>query len=96
MLANMTEFGRTPYFTAQEFQKFGFKMVIWPVSSLRIGAKAIGELYAELKAKGTAEAMLDRMQTRAELYETIGYRDYESLDASVAASVAPPDLRGRR
>ncbi len=40
--------------------------------------------------------MLDRMQTRAELYETIGYSDYESLDASVAASVAPPDLRGRR
>jgi len=92
----MTEFGRTPYFTAQEFQEFGFKMVIWPVSSLRVSAKAMNDLYAELKARGTAEAMLDRMQTRAELYETIGYSDYERLDASVAASAVPPDLRGRR
>ena len=96
LLANMTEFGRTPYFTAQEFEQFGFKMIIWPVSSLRVAAKAMRDLYAELKAKGTAEAMLDRMQTRAELYETIGYSDYESLDASVAASAVPPDSRGRR
>jgi methylisocitrate lyase len=95
LLANMTEFGRTPYFTAQEFQEFGFKMVIWPVSSLRIAAKAMSDLYAELKARGTAEAMLDRMQTRAELYETIGYSDYESLDVSVAASVVPPDPPNR-
>ncbi len=95
LLANMTEFGRTPYFTAQEFQEFGFKMVIWPVSSLRVAAKAMGDLYAELKAKGTAEAMLDRMQTRAELYETIGYSDYENLDTSVAASVVPPDPPNR-
>ncbi len=95
LLANMTEFGRTPYFTAQEFQEFGFKMVIWPVSSLRISAKAMSDLYAELKARGTAEAMLDRMQTRAELYETIGYSDYENLDTSVAASVVPPDPPNR-
>jgi methylisocitrate lyase len=95
LLANMTEFGRTPYFTARQFEECGFKMVIWPVSSLRVAAKAIGELYAELKAKGTAEAMLDRMQTRAELYETIGYSDYESLDDSVATSVVPPDLERR-
>jgi methylisocitrate lyase len=96
LLANMTEFGRTPYFTTRQFEEFGFRMVIWPVSSLRVAAKAIGELYAELKAKGTAEATLDRMQTRAELYETIGYSDYESLDASAAASVVPPDVRARR
>jgi methylisocitrate lyase len=96
LLANMTEFGRTPYFTARQFEEFGFKMVIWPVSSLRVAAKSITDLYAELKEKGTAEAMLDRMQTRAELYEVIGYRDYEGLDASVAASVVPPELRGGR
>jgi methylisocitrate lyase len=95
LLANMTEFGRTPYFTARQFEEFGFKMVIWPVSSLRVAAKSIGELYAELKAKGTAEAMLGRMQTRAELYDIIGYRDYESLDSSVAASVVRPDPQTR-
>ena len=89
LLANMTEFGRTPYFSAREFEAFGFKMVIWPVSSLRIAARAIEELYNELRANGSAEAMLPRMQTRAELYETIGYAEYEALDASIAASVVP-------
>jgi methylisocitrate lyase len=96
LLANMTEFGRTPCFMAHEFEEFGFKMVIWPVSSLRVAANSITELYAELKEKGTAEAMVDRMQTRAELYDAIGYRDYERLDASVAVSVVSPDLRKRR
>src|SRR5579863_1638881 len=81
LLANMTEFGRTPYFTAQEFQEFGFKMVIWPVSSLRVAAKSIEELYRRLAEEGSAVAMLDRMQTRAELYETVGYHDFEALDA---------------
>ena len=56
----------------------------------------MSDLYAELKARGTAEAMLDRMQTRAELYETIGYSEYEALDQSVAQSVVPPDVRGKR
>jgi methylisocitrate lyase len=89
LLANMTEFGRTPYFTAAEFESFGYKMVIWPVTSLRIAAKAVEELYAELKAKGSAEALLPRMQTRAELYRTIGYADYEALDATLIGSVLP-------
>jgi methylisocitrate lyase len=95
LLANMTEFGRTPYFTAAQFEAFGFHMVIWPVSSLRIAAKAIGDLYQCIMRDGSAEAMLDRMQTRAELYQTIGYADYEALDESLAQSVVPPDLRGK-
>ena len=89
LLANMTEFGRTPHFTAEEFAAFGYKMVIWPVTSLRIAAKAVEDLYAELKAKGSAEALLPRMQTRAELYKTIGYADYEALDATLISSVLP-------
>jgi methylisocitrate lyase len=89
LLANMTEFGRTPHFTAEEFESFGYKMVIWPVTSLRIAAKAVEGLYAELKAKGSAEALLPRMQTRAELYNTIGYADYEALDATLISSVLP-------
>jgi methylisocitrate lyase len=87
----MTEFGRTPYFTARQFAEFGFKMVIWPVSSLRVAAKSIGELYAELKAKGSAQDMLERMQTRAELYAAIEYGEYEGLDNSIALSVLPPE-----
>lgn len=93
VLANMTEFGRTPYFTAEQFESFGCKMVIWPVSSLRIAAKAVEEMYATLAREGSAAGLLDRMQTRAELYATLGYHDYESLDASVARSVVPEDIR---
>jgi methylisocitrate lyase len=96
LLANMTEFGRTPYFTAQQFADFGFAMVIWPVSSLRIAAKAFDDLYARLMREGSAESLLDRMQTRAQLYEAIGYNDYEALDQSIAQSVVPPDLRRRQ
>jgi len=92
LLANMTEFGRTPFFTAKEFEDMGYKMVIWPVTSLRVSAKAVEELYAELKATGSAKALLPRMQTRAELYDTIGYHDYEALDSSIVASVVPPPL----
>src|SRR3984957_4778094 len=93
LLANMTEFGRTPYFTARQFADFGFAMVIWPVSSLRVAAKAISDLYETLMRDGSAEALLERMQTRAELYETIGYHDYEALDETIAQSAVPPDLR---
>jgi methylisocitrate lyase len=89
LLANMTEFGRTPHFTAKQFEQFGFKMVIWPVSSLRVEAKAVEELYGCLAREGSAVAMIGKMQTRAELYDTIGYHDYEALDASIARSVVP-------
>lgn len=89
LLANMTEFGRTPFFTAKEFEELGYKMIIWPVTSLRIAAKAVEALYAELKARGSAEALLPRMLTRGELYKTIGYADYEALDASIVASLLP-------
>ena len=89
LLANMTEFGRTPFFTRDEFEAMGYRMVIWPVSALRIAARAQEELYASLARNGSTEAMLPRMQTRAELYETIGYHDFEALDRSIAKSVAP-------
>ncbi len=89
LLANMTEFGRTPPFTAHEFESFGYAMVIWPVSSLRVAAKAQNELYATIARDSSAAAMLPRMQTRQELYETIGYFDYEALDAQIARSALP-------
>ena len=89
LLANMTEFGRTPFFTADEFQAMGYRMVIWPVSSLRVAARAQRDLYETIRRDGSTQAMLARMQTRAELYETIGYHDFESLDLSLAASILP-------
>jgi methylisocitrate lyase len=89
LLANMTEFGRTPFFTASEFEAMGYSMVIWPVSALRVANKAQAELYAAIRRDGGAQAMLERMQTRVELYATIDYAGYEALDASIVASVAP-------
>ncbi|HTI67518.1 MAG TPA: methylisocitrate lyase [Caulobacteraceae bacterium] len=89
LLANMTEFGRTPFFTAAEFEAMGYKMVIWPVSSLRVAAKAQEELYAGIRRDGGTRNFIDRMQTRTELYATIGYADYEALDSSIVASIPP-------
>jgi methylisocitrate lyase len=93
LLANMTEFGRTPLLSAAEFEALGFKMVIWPVSSLRVAARAMERLYAELARTGTQRGLLDDMQTRQELYATIGYHDYEALDETIARSVVPGDDR---
>ena len=89
LLANMTEFGRTPFFTASEFEAMGYRMVIWPVSSLRVANKAQEKLYTTLKREGSTKAMVGEMQTRAELYETIGLHEYEALDASIIRTVVP-------
>ena len=95
LLANMTEFGRTPFFTASEFEAMGYSMVIWPVSSLRVANKAQEELYAAIVRDGGTQGMLERMQTRAELYATIGYAAYEALDASIARTVVPVGMPQR-
>jgi methylisocitrate lyase len=89
LLANMTEFGKTPYLSAEEFEKLGYKIVIWPVSSLRIAAKAMEEFYRMLSKKGSAQPHLQRMQTRKELYEIIRYNDYEGLDKNIKRSRTP-------
>ena len=92
LLANMTEFGRTPFFTAAEFQAMGYAMVIWPVSHLRIAARAMEELYAAIARDGGTQEMVERMQTRAQLYDTIRYHEYEALDASLIKTVVPEGL----
>ena len=92
LLANMTEFGRTPFFTGAEFEAMGYRMVIWPVSALRVANRAQAELYAALRRDDGTRGQLNRMQTRAELYETIGLAEYEALDASIVATVVPPGI----
>ncbi len=96
LLANMTEFGRTPYMTASEFAELGYKIVIWPVSSFRVAAKAQEVLYRALKRDGGTHAMLDQMQTRKELYAALGYHDYEALDQSLIKTVTPDEPERRR
>jgi len=92
LLANMTEFGRTPFITAGEFAALGYRMVIWPVSSLRVAARAQEELYRVLNRDGATAAMVEKMQTRTELYATIGYQEYEDLDASIIRTVVPEGM----
>ena len=95
LLGNMTEFGRTPFFTANEFEAMGYAMVIWPVSSLRVANKAQDELYRAIVRDGGTHKMIDRMQTRAELYATIGLHDYEALDASIVQTIVPEGMPQR-
>jgi len=95
LLANMTEFGRTPFYTADEFAAMGYRMVIWPVSALRVAAKAHEELYDSIRTHGGAHKMVARMQTRAELYDTIAYADYEALDSSIAKTILPTSSKSQ-
>lgn len=95
LLANMTEFGRTPFFTASEFEAMGYRMVIWPVSALRAANKAQEQVFAAIRRDGGTQNALDRMQTRQELYDTIGYHEYEALDASIVKTVVPQGMPQR-
>ncbi|WP_423751962.1 methylisocitrate lyase [Brevibacillus parabrevis] len=87
LLANMTEFGKTPYYSAQQFAEMGYQMVIYPVTSLRAAAKAYERIFSMIKTHGTQKAALSDMQTRSELYEAISYYRYEELDNRIAKTV---------
>lgn len=87
ILANMTEFGKTPYISAQEFQDMGVGMVIYPVTSLRVAAKAYERIFNLIRQEGSQKDGLKDMQTRKELYETISYYDFEDLDNHIAKTV---------
>jgi len=84
LLANMTEFGRTPYLTVDEFAGLGYKIVIFPVTLQRIAAKAVQEGLETLSRERTQRGLLDRMQSRQELYDLLGYQAPRSAQA-------PPD-----
>ncbi|MFB0831311.1 methylisocitrate lyase [Brevibacillus laterosporus] len=87
LLANMTEFGKTPYYTAEEFAKLGYRMVIYPVTSLRVAAKAYERVFQVMKKQGTQKGELANMQTRSELYEAISYKEFEALDKEIAKTI---------
>jgi methylisocitrate lyase len=84
LLANMTEFGKSPLLSAERLGELGYRLVIFPVSAARVAAKHVGAMYADLVRDGAQGEWLDRMMTRAELYELIGYDAYAELDRSLA------------
>jgi methylisocitrate lyase len=83
LLANMTEFGKSKLLTAKQISDLGFNIVIYPVTTLRLAMKAVEDGLAVIKSDGTQESLLKQMQTRAELYELIRYKDYEQFDKDV-------------
>ena len=74
VLANLTEFGKTPYFTVAELAGAGVALVLYPLSASRAAAAASREVYSTIRRDGTQKLAVDRMQTRADLYDTLDYR----------------------
>ena len=77
VLANITEFGKTPMFTTQELGGAGVRLALYPLSAFRAMSKAAERVYGELRRQGTQKGVLDTMQSRTELYDVLGYMDYE-------------------
>jgi len=77
VLANLTEFGRTPGFTTVELASAGIRLVLYPLSAFRAMSRAALDVYQAIRRDGTQRAVIDRMQTREELYGVLGYHAYE-------------------
>jgi methylisocitrate lyase len=85
VLANLTEFGMTPLFTTAELRSAGVGLALYPLSAFRAMNKAAESVYTAIRRDGTQAAVIDTLQTRAELYERIGYHAYEArLDSLFA------------
>jgi len=87
LLANMTEFGKSPYMSVKEFEDMGYNMVIFPLTAFRVMLKSVADALSKLKAEGTQEAFIEEMMTRKELYEIIGYEDYEGIDKKISKKI---------
>lgn len=80
LVANMTEFGKTPYLSVAEFEDLGYRLVLFPVTALRMATKAIDQMLSELRSRGTQRNLLEQMQTRQQLYDLLKYAEYEQRD----------------
>ena len=89
LLANMTEFGKTPLVPAAELEQMGYRLVIYPVSGLRVAHRAMQELFAQIKRTGSQEAFLDRMAHRQELYELVGLPAIHAAERRFSGSGPP-------
>jgi methylisocitrate lyase len=78
VLANITEFGKTPLFTVAELASVGVQLTLYPLSAFRAMSKAAEAVYGAIRNEGTQKSVIDRMQTRSELYDVLGYHDYEN------------------
>ena len=91
VLANITEFGKTPLFTVEELADAGVRLALYPLTAFRAMSKAASTVYETLRAQGTQSMLTGQMQTRAELYDVLHYHAYEEkLDALFAKQPPPP------
>lgn len=84
LLANMTEYGKSPLLSASELGKMGYRIVIFPLTAFRAALTTIDEIYGELKGKGTQRDSLIKIMTRKDYYELIGYYEYEQEDMKLS------------
>lgn len=91
VLANMTEFGKTEYIDLETFSEIGINLVLFPVTSLRAAAYNVEETYKVIKEKGTQKSVLDKLQTRKELYDILRLHEYEEMDSKIARTVLPDE-----
>jgi methylisocitrate lyase len=95
VLANITEFGKTPLFTTRELGEAGVRLALYPLSAFRAMSAAALAVYETLRREGTQQAVVDTMQDRMELYDVLGYHDYErKLDALFATDGAATKSQG--
>ena len=83
LLANITEFGKTPLLSVKRLEDLGYNLMILPVTTLRLAMKAVHDGLTVIKAEGTQAGIVERMQTRAELYDLLQYEDYNDFDQSI-------------
>ncbi|MFD6150019.1 methylisocitrate lyase [Streptomyces sp. NPDC060243] len=91
LLANMTEFGKGKLLTARALEDLGYNIALYPVTFLRLAMGAVEDGLRTVKAEGTQESLLPRMQTRSRLYELLDYEAYASFDSAVFDFTLPPD-----
>jgi len=83
MMANMTEFGKSPLLSARTLAEIGYNLVIYPVTTLRLAMGAVQKGLAEIAETGTQSGLVQEMQTRAQLYDLIRYQDYNKFDQDI-------------
>ncbi len=85
LLANMTEFGKSPLLSADELRDIGYRAVIFPLTAFRASLKTVMSVYEDLRGAGTQRGFIDRLMTRSQFYDAIGYSEYEEDDTSLAS-----------
>lgn len=87
LLANMTEFGKSPLIEAWKLEKMGYKFAIYPVTLLRVAMHSMKKALSIIREKGTQKELIPEMLTRKELYELIGYHEYEEFDEKMFKNI---------